>query len=369
MIRARGAKKWEIVVYAGRDPITGRERRQSRTFHGTKTGARDEEREMLRRLRIDEAPAEITFDDLADRWLDVARLEASTRRNTESYLNRHIRPRLGHVQVAQIRADDLDRFYLDLEKRADLAPSTVVRIHGIIRAALEQAVTWEWIARNPARRASPPALVDADPDAPDVDDILAVLAQAYTDDQEMHAYLRLIAATGVRPGSACGVHVVDVDFAAHLVRHHRAIARSKGAGVYEKTTKSGGRHPIALDRRTIATLRWHLWRMRNRARELDTVLVADPYVFSRAVDGSTPWAPDHVAKRYRRLADRAGVALELRQWRHFQATLLLAAGVNVRTVSGRLTHARTSTTLDRYQRHVPASDRDAAGIVGNALKR
>jgi integrase len=50
--------------------------------------------------------------------------------------------------------------------------------------------------------------------------------------------------------------------------------------------------------------------------------------------------------------------------RHLHATQLLAAGVPVRTVSGRLGHADAATTLDVYAHFLEASDRDAAHVVG-----
>jgi integrase len=50
--------------------------------------------------------------------------------------------------------------------------------------------------------------------------------------------------------------------------------------------------------------------------------------------------------------------------RHFVATRLLAADVEVRTVSGRLGHSLTSTTLNVYAAFLPDAVREAAGVIG-----
>ena len=74
------------------------------------------------------------------KWLAIARHEKSTRYQTEIFLDRHVRPALGKKRIEKIGPSDLNRLYLDLEAgsadRKALAPSTVVRIHGIIRACL-----------------------------------------------------------------------------------------------------------------------------------------------------------------------------------------------------------------------------------------
>lgn len=49
---------------------------------------------------------------------------------------------------------------------------------------------------------------------------------------------------------------------------------------------------------------------------------------------------------------------------HFAATQALAAGIPVRTVSGRLGHAHASTTLGVYAHVLEVSDRDAANALG-----
>ena len=53
--------------------------------------------------------------------------------------------------------------------------------------------------------------------------------------------------------------------------------------------------------------------------------------------------------------------------RHLAATRLIGAGIDVRTVAGRLGHARASTTLDGYSHFLPERDRDAAKVLGALL--
>ena len=104
------------------------------------------------------------------------------------------------------------------------------------------------------------------------------------------------------------------------------------------------------------------------ASRFDAAVTEDAYVFSHEPDGHLPWAPDYVTKRFQAVRDALGFhSLRLHDLRHFAATRLLAAGVPVRTVSGRLGHANPSTTLSVYAHFLEASDRDAAGIMGDLL--
>ena len=66
-------------------------------------------------------------------------------------------------------------------------------------------------------------------------------------------------------------------------------------------------------------------------------LTVDGYVFSDVPGGGTPLLPDSVTQRFRRrLARRHGVPTTLHSFgRHYAATQLLAAGVDLRTVAGR----------------------------------
>jgi integrase len=113
------------------------------------------------------------------------------------------------------------------------------------------------------------------------------------------------------------------------------------------------------------------WRsaVEARAGAVGVEVREDGYVFSPTVDGSEPWRPFHWTAAWRRLREKAGLdpRVRLPDLRHFAATRLLDAGVPVKTVSGRLGHARPATTLNVYAHFIPASDRAAAEAMGAIL--
>jgi Phage integrase family len=71
--------------------------------------------------------------------------------------------------------------------------------------------------------------------------------------------------------------------------------------------------------------------------------------------------------RYRRYAQRVGIASSLKELRHYSATELLQAGVDLNTVAGTLGHAEGSTTLRFYAQFTVPADQRAAGIIPSQL--
>jgi integrase len=84
-------------------------------------------------------------------------------------------------------------------------------------------------------------------------------------------------------------------------------------------------------------------------REPVLVLNLDSFIiFSPRPDATTWRAPDSLTRQYRWLVTRLGIRTTLHKLRHYSATELIAAGVDVRTVAGRLGHAEGGTTLAYY---------------------
>lgn len=126
---------------------------------------------------------------------------------------------------------------------------------------------------------------------------------------------------------------------------------------------------MALDGVTVGALR--AWRaaVDERAKTCGAVQPANTFVFSPVIDGTQPWRPFHWTSAWRYLRARTGIHpnVRLHDLRHFTATRLLDAGVPVKTVSGRLGHARPSTALNVYAHFIPATDRVAADLMGELL--
>ena len=84
---------------------------------------------------------------------------------------------------------------------------------------------------------------------------------------------------------------------------------------------------------------------------------------------TAPYRPDRVSGFFRRLRAELGLqAVTMHHLRHFMATQTIRAGTDIRTVSGRLGHAKTSTTLDIYAHFLAGGDEAAAEHMGQLMR-
>lgn len=364
-VRERSPGVWEVRAEAGRDPVTGRRRQVSRTVRGTKRAAQKTLNALL--AEIDHGNAvgsDASFADVAERWLSIsgADLSPTTLRRYHQLLDLHILPAIGDRPAHKIRTSDLDDLYLGLATRKGLAPATVRQVHSVIRRAFRQAVRWGWVATNPAVNTTPPRVAKPTIEVPDVEKIVTLLQVTNEEYPDFGVFLHLAVTTGARRGELCALRWERIDFERQTLTISRSIAEVKG-GLIEKDTKTHAVRCIALDQESLAVLAQHRERAEVRARAVGCRLTSGCYVFSCDPGASIPWTPSHASKTFQRLRRLAGLpSARLHDLRHFSATSLLTAGIPVRTVSGRLGHASTSTTLNVYAHFAAASDRAAADL-------
>jgi integrase len=401
----RRGNSLRVRVYAGDDPVTGKRVYRSETVQGTDRAARRRAEKALIRLLAEvnaqRAPTStVTLAYVLAEWLRSVELEDTTRRTYVGYIDRTIVPGVGSVAADKVTALTLERFYGELRRcrtRCDgrpgiekhstdgehdcvvsrcvphvcrpMAASTVRQIHSIVSGALTAAERWGWISSNPGRVAQRPRAKAPEPDPPSPADAARLLDAAFALDDDWGTLVWLVMTTGMRRGEVCALRLRDVDLDAETIEIRRNYILHRGVGV-EKGTKTHQMRRIALDSETVALLGEHRDRVRARVEELGGELTGQAFVFSsvRSPDHSEPYSPHAVSSRYKDMAARLGIETHLHSLRHYSATELLTAGVDLRTVAGRLGHGGGgATTLRVYAAWVAASDRKAAELLRTRL--
>ncbi len=125
---------------------------------------------------------------------------------------------------------------------------------------------------------------------------------------------------------------------------------------------------MALDDATTSTLMAQLALAEARCSKVGVALKPEAYIWSGAPDYSEPLKPGRITSEFHALRKEIGLTqIRLHDLRHFAATVMPSGGVDVRTVAGRLGHARPTLTLQTYAHVMEVTDRRAAEILGNGL--
>jgi len=136
----------------------------------------------------------------------------------------------------------------------------------------------------------------------------------------------------------------------------------------EKTTKTDSDRHLALDGISIDLLAAYRAALEGAIAPAGLQLADDSFVFSPDPAGLRPWNPSHFTHRFRHYADAVGIEEPLKNLRHFNATQLLAAGVDLRTTAARLGHSGGgATTLRVYASATQAADRAAPEGLARGL--
>jgi integrase len=322
------------------------------------------------------APSKVTLRDfLDDEWLPAvaSTLRPSTHTSYAGNLRRHVIPAIGASRLQHVTPAMLNSLYADLaksrtvdgEERAPLAARTIRYVHTIVHRALEDAVAWDRLARNPADRATPPK--PSAVRAPKMKTWTAEQLRAFLEhvrDDRLYAAWRLAATTGVRRGELLGLRWTDLDLDGARASISETLI---GAREHSTPKTESGRRNVALDAETVAALRGHADRQADEMAALEPAYEDNGLVFCRE-DGSPIWPRSFSRMFARHVRDAALRPIPLKNLRHTHATLALQAGVHPKVVQERLGHANIGITLDTYSHAIPAMQEDAAAKVAALIE-
>ena len=316
-------------------------------------------------------PKKCTVAELLDAWLEHIENVGRSPSTLYGYrrLVRQLPPGFLAQPLAKVTPKVVDDLYRFLARQTSRKPATVLRFHTVLRAAFAQAVRWGWLDRNPIERATPPRVHSIETVPPTVVDVLRVLDRAAASRNPENAMVfRIVAATGCRRGEVCALKWSDVDLDGDAAAGGHPPGRPRPRRPAHRVRHQDPRPALDPDRPGDGA---HAEAQRDRAKELAEAagveFSTDDFVFPRSPGSTEPLPPNRIGQAWRRLCREVGVEARLHDLRHLQASLLLDAGEAITTVSARLGHRDTSTTLKIYSHLMPGADQRAAEIVGKAF--
>jgi integrase len=415
VIKKRG-NNWWVVVYAGRDPLTGKKRQKTGTAR-TRAEARHLEARLIHEAGTGQhrAAGNKTVAELLDGWREWRPRKGAIAERTmlgySSLIENKIIPALGDLRLSRVDTATIDRFLAQLSERGSrckhcqhrvrigeaplragdryrprprlrerlhetdcvrglpMTPSAVRDVHAILAGAFKQALVWGWINRDPVALATRPAVKRADVRPPQVAQAERLIDTAMTEDPELGLFLVLAVVLGARRGEVCRLRWSHIDLDRGDVLVGGKITSLPGELRDEEWTKNRSKRRVAIGAAVVELLRARRLEQAKQALASGVSLSPDAYVFSHEADGAKPIRPDSVTHRFTALARRIGVECRLHDLRHFLVTQLIAAGVDVRTVSGRVGHRDGGrTTLGTYAHFQEAQDRAAAELMEGLIR-
>ena len=300
------------------------------------------------------------------------------------YLKR-INEALGHLKLQDIKPIHLNRFYQMLAEdginkkavRDDsgkiisngrLAPKTILEHHRIVSTMLNCAVKWRFIPENVATLSDPPKVPHQERECLTDSEARQLIMLLGKEPIHYRTMIIVLIYTGLRRGELLGLEWGDIDFENKTITISRSL-QYLGGGVYhvkEPKTKSGFRKLSISSYLCDLLLEYKDWKDDLVSKVGDSWIESDR-LFTRPTGDF--FLPDTITWWFRKFIYSTDLPkVSLHSLRHTNATLLIAEGTDVVTVSKRLGHANTSITLDTYAHALKSKDQQAANTLDDILR-
>lgn len=390
-LEKRSAKSWTIVIDLGR--VGGKRKRIKRAFAGNK---RDAEKELARLITEYEKgtvvePTKLTFGEFLKTWLadyGAARLSATAQNRYRQIIELRVIPKLGDIMLTKLRPMHLQRFYRELmeEGRLDqpgkpLSQASLTYHHAVLHKALDSAVKQQLIPYNPADAVEPPKLHQREvrvTDVADEEDDFEEKVQVLDEGQvaimleaaratPYYPLLFVAVWTGMRRGELLGLRWQDIDFDAGTIRVRQTLGAVPGQPLFFKPPKTKkSRRTIEVNEDVLNVLRRHKEEQAKNKLMLGQNYDDKDLVFCQ--ENGQPMHPDTISSWFPAfLADIGLPRLKFHALRHTHASLLLKAGVEIKTISERLGHSSVGITYDIYSHLMPGMQREAVEALEKLL--
>ena len=380
----RSDGRWAGEVTTGYDD-RGRQIKP-RVYGRTQADVMEKLRELKQRVSkgLPAKPQRLSVAEFLNRWLTLKachpHVSYKTERTYRDLAEDHIVPALGPIELTKLRTDHVQEFVnallnkpkLKARKKSKgsqddavpetLSPRTVKHCRDTLRAALNVAIEWNLIDRNPAA----PVVVKQLRRRQTIYDerqASAFIEAIYGERLEALYWLALC--LGPREGEILGLKWSDFDFEASKVQLLRSLQRIRRPGERKSglelvaTKTKGSDRSVCLPQVVIEKVLMHRRRQDEERETAGSAWVETGMVFS--TQKGTLLEPRHMLRDFYHVRDRAQLPrIRFHDLRHSAATILKMAGVSDPAIQNMLGHASVRTTQDIYTHLTTDGEKQAA---------
>ncbi len=362
-IRKRG-NSYQIRVSCGCD-TNGKQVFQTMTWKPTEGMTEKQiEKEVQRQAWMFEekcfkgqVTSNVKFENFAEQWFEeYARVNL---RNTSfermKQLTQRVYPAIGHLRLDKITGRHLQQFINGLALNGKskktgkpLSRKTVIHHLSFISDVFSYAVKMDMISDNPARRVTVPKGEKKEKEIYTIEEVEKILTLLESEPIKYRSFFTLAIYSGFRRGELLGLEWKDIDWETGVISVRRTSNYTKAQGIYTDTTKTKKSQRTLKFPRYIIDMLWELKQEQDRERErVGSKWEDHDRLFTKwngmPMNNQTPygWFTEFCEKNELRFCD-------IHSMRHFNASVLINAGIDAAAVSSALGHSCIGTTTNIY---------------------
>ena len=312
-----------------------------------------------------------TFSEFTTKYLEQKKtsLSPTTYVFYEMIIRTELIPMFGTMKMRDIKTYHVQQFiqYLATEKKRNdgveggISATTVRRYTTVLRSILTLAYKLDYIPEDVgnSRKIEFPKEASTEIEVYTVEEVSEILKALENEPINIRTLVEVAIFTGMRRGEIVGLKWGDIDFQNQKIHVKRSIYKPKDGKAQEKEPKSKyGIRTISIPEELCKTLVAYRAQQDRHISFLGDAWKNLDYVFTEE-DGYV-MNPQTPTKQFSNFLKRHGIRhLKFHGLRHTSATMLLANGCDIKTVSTRLGHADIDTT-NIYVHALESTDRKAA---------
>lgn len=371
-LRRRGdSDSWEVVL-SHIDPLTGERVCTYHTVHAKTQKQAERLRDELileKELKGSAVTSKLTVRDFLERFVqykeETKHVELSTILNYKTEV-RWICKYIGEVRLCDLTVQQVNDWMAAMVADG-YAPKTVSKPFRLLKQALNYAKSMDILIKNPCDFCKPPKRVQGRINSLNRSERTRMLELARAAlPTPLALAIEIALNTGMRRGEICALRWSDFNELDHTISVRRALGHGKG-GFYEKATKTvSSTRTIPLTNYTFTVLSAMHKDSMYLLKSLG-VSKADPYILGSQEPDSRPYNPSRLGKDFTAFCKMNGFECTFHDLRHTFATMMIAGGVDVRTVSSYLGHSSASMTLNVYADVDPDAEMAAVAKIEEAF--